>query len=381
MALLWTFVFYDARRKFLPPGPKGLPIIGNMLDLSDADKLPELSREYAKYGPVSYTRMGLNDFIWLNTATAVKDLMDKKGAIYSSRPPMPMAFTNVSDGKRQIFMPYNEQWRNLRKITHAALNMATSSSYRPIQDFESKQVMYEFLKNCGKDSEIYYDINRRYSASLILTITYGQRVEDWNNPVAKEVYKVLDHFTQMAEPGAWLVDSFPFLAKLPSWMVQNWWKIGRQWHLEDSATYLRLYRDLVEKVKRGTAPDCFVKDFYLADPAKSGIDEKSAAYAAGTMVEAGSESTSSAINAWLIACCMYPQVLRKAQEEVDRVCGKDRMPTFDDEADLPYIRAMVKEIMRWSPITKIGAAHSTTEDDWYNGYFIPKGSQVILNWW
>lgn len=143
---------------------------------------------------------------------------------------------------------------------HASLNLATSNSYKPIQDFESKQVMYEFLKYCQNDSEAYYDVNRRYSASLILTITYGHRVKYWNDDVVSAVYAVLDHFTKMTEPGAWLVDTFPLLAKLPSWMVQNWWEIGRQWHKEDSATYLRLYRDLVEQVKAGTAPDCFVKD-------------------------------------------------------------------------------------------------------------------------
>lgn len=352
-----------------------------MLDLSDADKIPEKSRQYAEYGPVAYTKMGTQDFIWLNTATAVKELMDKKGAIYSSRPWMPMAFGNVSDGRRAIFMPYSEKWRNLRKISHAALNMATSNSYKPVQDFESKQVMYEFMKYCSTDSEAYYDINRRYSASVILTVTYGHRVADWNDSVVKDIYHILEHFTLMAEPGAWLVDIFPSLTKLPSWMVQNWWNIGRQWFKEDSTTYLRLYRDMKARVQSGTAPDCFVKDFYLAAASEQEVDDLDAAYAAGGMVEAGSESTSSAINAWVIACLLYPDVVRKAQEEVDRVCGSDRMPEFSDEADMPYIRAMVKETMRWWPITKIGANHSTTEDDWYMGYFIPKGSQIILNWW
>lgn len=138
---------------------------------------------------------------------------------------------------------------------------------------------------------------------------------------------------------------------------------------------------MVKEVDAGIAVDCFVKDFYLGNPEKNGINELEASYAAGTLVEAGSESTSTVINSWLLACLLYPHTMKAAQEELDRVIGSDRMPTFEDEPNLPYIRALAKETLRWRPITKFGTNHSCTEDDWYEGYFIPKGSVVMLNWW
>jgi len=276
-------------------------------------------------------------------------------------------------------MPYSEQWRAVRRVSHAALNQKTSQSYVPVQDFESKQVIWELLH--AKNDWEFYDINRRYSSSVIMLITYGHRIANWDDPVFKKLFHVLEHFTLMAEPGAWLVDGFPSLAKLPSMLVQNWWKIGREWHAHDSAVYLELYRNLVGKIENGTAPDCFVKDFYLAKPEKNGIDEEGAAYAAGSMVEAGSESTSSAINTWILACLLFPDTVKAAQEELDRVVGDDRLPEFSDEPNLPYVRAIAKETLRWRPITKLGAPHASTEDDWYDGYFIPKGSVVVLNWW
>jgi cytochrome P450 len=199
--------------------------------------------------------------------------------------------------------------------------------------------------------------------------------------VVKKIYKVLDHFVLMAAPGSWLVDAFPSLKVLPSFLLQNWYKVGKEWFDYDSKVYLDLYRDLVRSVKAGTAPDCFVRDFYLGSPEKNGIDELTAAYSAGTLVEAGSESTSTVINSWLLACLLYPHTVKVAQEELDRVVGSDRMPTFEDEPNLPYIRAMAKETLRWRPITKFGVNHASTEDDWYEGYFIPKGSVVMLNWW
>lgn len=191
-----------------------------MLDLVDADKVPEISAGWARdYGPIVYTKIGFQNFIWLNSPTAVKELMDKRGAKYSSRPYLPMAFEAVSGKARQFFMPYGNKWRSIRKVSHAALNIKTSNSYRPIQDFESKQVMYEFLY--AKDNEAFYDINRRYSVSVIMTIAYGHRVASWDDPVIKKIFKVLDHFVLMAAPGAWIVDAFPGLAVLPSFFLQN----------------------------------------------------------------------------------------------------------------------------------------------------------------
>ncbi|KAL6895123.1 hypothetical protein GGI43DRAFT_386248 [Trichoderma evansii] len=75
--MLWT---RDSRMKHLPPSPKGLPVIGNMLEMADTDKMMTLSKQWAdEYGDVFYTKVGLQYFIWLSSASAVKYLMDKRG--------------------------------------------------------------------------------------------------------------------------------------------------------------------------------------------------------------------------------------------------------------------------------------------------------------
>ena len=71
---------------------------------------------------------------------------------------------------------------------------------------------------------------------------------------------------------------------------------------------------------------------------------------------------------------MYPDVQKKAQEEIDNVVGSERLVTFDDRASLPYIEAIYREVMRWQPVTPLGLAHSTSEDDIYKGFYIPKGN-------
>lgn len=95
---------------------------------------------------------------------------------------------------------------------------------------------------------------------------------------------------------------------------------------------------------------------------------------------------------------LYPEVQRKAQEQLDAVIGRDRLPTFEDMEALPYIQAVVKEMLRWHPVTPLGTScvvgpifpsldrlsaivHRGMANDEYNGYFIPKGSLVVGNAW
>ena len=94
---------------------------------------------------------------------------------------------------------------------------------------------------------------------------------------------------------------------------------------------------------------------------------------------------------------LYPEVQRKAQAEIDRVTGNTRLPVYSDEDSLPYIQAMLKEVLRWHPVTPLskfsssylitpphyfaGVAHRATKSDIYEGHFIPTGSMIIPNVW
>ena len=78
---------------------------------------------------------------------------------------------------------------------------------------------------------------------------------------------------------------------------------------------------------------------------------------------------------------VHPDVQRKAQEEIDRVIGTHRLPTLADRENLPYIDAVVKEVLRWQPVAPMGLPHTSTEDDTIEGYFIPKDAMIFANVW
>ena len=87
--------------------------------------------------------------------------------------------------------------------------------------------------------------------------------------------------------------------------------------------------------------------------------------------------TSSAISSFLVAMALFPDVQLKAQDELARVIGPTRLPEVGDLEKLPYVRALIMEVLRWMPVTPFGVPHYTTEEDEYNGYRIPKGTTVI----
>ncbi|KAH9998932.1 cytochrome P450 [Russula vinacea] len=92
-------------------------------------------------------------------------------------------------------------------------------------------------------------------------------------------------------------------------------------------------------------------------------------------------STSAALQSFVLAMVLYPEAQRRGQEEIDSVLGHGHVPQFGDEDALPYLKAMLHELLRWACPAPLGAPHRLTEDNIYNDYFIPAGSLVFANIW
>lgn len=95
----------------------------------------------------------------------------------------------------------------------------------------------------------------------------------------------------------------------------------------------------------------------------------------------GADTSVTAVKTFIAVLLLHPDIQAKAQAEIDAVIGPNRLPDFEDKPKLPYLNAMLKETLRWEPVTPMGMPHMSTEDDIYQGYFIPKGSIVTGNTW
>jgi len=159
------------------PGPSGLPIIGNALQLG---KYPQKAlRKWAEeYGELFRIRLGYHEWVYLNSPMAVHSILDKQSAATSGRVPMPVLSGTVSDGKRFLLMGYTTEWRKLRSIVHRLLTPKASDAFKPSQLFESKQLLYDILTNNDDQASFYMHV-RRYTTSVMLTSTYGRRIPVW----------------------------------------------------------------------------------------------------------------------------------------------------------------------------------------------------------
>lgn len=187
----------------------------------------------------------------------------------------------------------------------------------------------------------------------------------------------MEDFSWIAKPGTYLADTLPFLGKLPESM--QWWRKRLRPYFDKQA---RLWTSLWSTLKTQTeikqAPACFVKHFIESDYESQGIGELQAAFLAGSMIEAGSETTSAALNTAILYLIANPQVQHRAQKEIDAVVSQLNSPSFDHEAELPYIRAIVKETLRLRPVTNMGTPHYTTAPITYRDIYIPANSVVCL---
>ena len=84
---------------------------------------------------------------------------------------------------------------------------------------------------------------------------------------------------------------------------------------------------------------------------------------------------------FILAMILHPQAQFKAQQELDSVIGPDRLPSFEDRNNLPYVRAICKEVLRWHPIAPSAVPHGLIQDDIVGQYFIPAGTLVVGNAW
>ncbi|KAF8714697.1 cytochrome P450, partial [Rhizoctonia solani] len=144
--------------------------------------------------------------------------------------------------------------------------------------------------------------------------------------------------------------------------------------------YFGLLRETEERVANNYENGCFVEEV-LARQAEFGISRELVGYLGGVMIEGGSDTTSSWVQSLILALAAFPKAQKKAQDEIDKVVGADRLPTPDDFSELSYIQALIKEVHRWRPVAPLAVPHGTVEEISYRGYRIPAGSTIFINNW
>lgn len=151
------------------------------------DKYPQrnLRKWHKEYGEIYAVKLFAFRWVFLNSPEAVKAILDKQSASTSDRISFPVSTEAICKGLRLVLMPYGPLWRRLRGKVHQVLTPRMSNTFRPMQEFESKQALYDIMTN-NRDEELFREHIRRYVSSVMMTFIYGQRVPEPVSPFSPD---------------------------------------------------------------------------------------------------------------------------------------------------------------------------------------------------
>ncbi|KAL1706679.1 cytochrome P450 [Schizophyllum commune] len=370
-----------------PPGPPGKLFSGNahQLPATTKEKWETYMRWAEEYGsPVIYYRVHSKQFVVINNVKAAFDLMEGRSNIYSDRP-MAWFFMAPQLGGRGMsptnISSQHPLHKTYRRMLGHGLNQRAVKSYSPIMREELKTL----VNNINSAPEGFIAHIRRLSNATSLKLAYGWPMKD-DNDILIEMIKEAFYLAGIAlQPGRWAVDSWPILRFVPDWFpFTGWKKTAKRVATRSKEIDTIPFTWAKEQIAKGDYVDSFASHFLLPEDKHKVTPEEEALIqtCATSFFAGGSDTTVSAMSSCVLALARHPDVQRRFQAEVDKfVAENNRLPITTDRDDpaFAYVRAVISEVERFAPVAPIGPAHRLTQDDYYEGYLIPKGTTIVPN--
>ncbi|GAA5811855.1 hypothetical protein MFLAVUS_005301 [Mucor flavus] len=326
-------------------------------------------------GPIFTCYFGSQRWIVLNSIDIIKDLVVDRGSIYSSRnlpDTLVHDFMQGDDGGGFAFFPYGTSWRRLRRIAHTGLVKSKIDIYQPILD-ERRTILlshlYQLTHTNLKEGVSLSHLLEHYTMTSILAIAYGDMCSfEPGDPVLRKAFAITERAANTMGPSDQIREFFPILKTL--------WPVKREKYLKVRQDFGDFYGGLLDQFKsQYSDQDCFVKDIVALDQ----LTDLQIRNFIGIFVGAGSDTTTSTLE-WLIAFLANNlDVQEKAYSEIIDSVGLNRLPGSQDESRLPYIQCIILETLRLRPPAPVAIPHSTTQDDAYRNWLIPKDTIVVMN--
>ncbi|KAJ7125759.1 cytochrome P450 [Mycena crocata] len=346
----------------LPPGPRKLPLVGNLFDIPAAfqwETYMEWSKTYRTKGlhsnglntdsDICHLDVAGTSMLIISSAEVANDLLEKRSALYSDRARVPM-MTELMGWDFLI------GWRSHRWLFHHEFHFTAARAFQPCE----RAAINELLRRLLSSPDNCMDHLRHMAGEIII------------DPYVSLAESAIHQLSIAAVPGKYLMDSIPILKYVPDWFPVTGFK-----------QQAKICRDLAQTMvenpfaeSAGNSTPCFTAyglrtlDEYEASDAKKDYP-------------AGADTTVSALGTFILGMVANPEAQKAAQREIDEVVGNGWLPDFDDEPALPYVAAIVKEALRWRNVTPIASAipHFLPIKDEYCGYCLPANSIVIPNMW
>jgi len=352
------------------PGPKGYPIIGAVPDVPEKNGFIKFADWGKEYGPIYQVNLAGDNHVWISTDEIAKELLSKKAAIYSDRPHIPALIDdNRTSAQYLPLLSRNDGHTRQRKFANIIMRESEKALFHRYPELEAKRMLVELL-----------DEPHRYNHALESFISRVTCRLAWGHSEGSDELKQRARELLIGvSPTGSFANKLPFVMALPDWLSP-----AKAWERRRAKTERTWFQAMQEQVigdiQAGKATPSWMKTF-LDGRSKWGFkSDMEGAYAVGMHGIAGALTIAAPMQTFCLAMTYYPQFLPMLHEELDRVCG-DRLPRSEDRPQLPFLRAIIRECIRWRPPVPTGIPHYLVQDDEYNGFHIPKGSTIHpLEW-
>uniref|UniRef100_A0AAR2J6C3 Cytochrome P450, family 2, subfamily K, polypeptide 22 n=1 Tax=Pygocentrus nattereri TaxID=42514 RepID=A0AAR2J6C3_PYGNA len=359
-----------------PPGPKPLPILGNLLELDLKRPYLSLLSMSKQYGSVFTVYFGLKKVVVLAGYQTVKQALVNHPEEFGDRDISPI-FYDLNEGYGILFSN-GENWKEMRRFALSTLR-DIGMGKRGVEEKIAEETRYLrelFEQFKGNPFDATQPVNYAVS-NIIVAIVYGSRFEYSDSLLKDMVNRANESSKLIGSASIQLYNMYPWLRSC----LKNW-KLIMQYRKQNIKEVNKrlgvLQKTLSPQHCRGLV-DCFLERKQNAE--KCGdkntlFHENNLLFTVTNLFAAGADTTGTTLRWGLLLMAKYPHVQDRVQEEIDNVAG-DRQIVMEDKKNLPYTEAVIHEIQRVANILPMSLPHTTACDVHFQRYFIKKGTCVF----
>lgn len=370
----------------LPPGPRALPLLGNLLDLD-----PQLHTHFAAlaqtHGPIFKLHLGNKLGVVITSPSLAREVLKDNDVVFANRDVPVAALVATNGGRDIVWTPYGPEWRMLRKVcVIKMLSNNTLDSVYGLRRREVRTTVAHFYGRIGSEVNVGEQMFLT-TLNVITSMMWGGAVEGAaeREHLGAEFRQAVGEMTDLlGKPN--LSDFYPGLARFD---LQG---VTRQ-----MAGLVRRFDSIFDKMidQRSLKMDggdgdggAKKKDFLQfllelkdEEDSKTPLTMIHVKALLMDMVVGGTDTSSNAAEFAMAEILNQPEITAQVQQELEEVVGKDNIVEESHIHKLPYLQAVMKEALRLHPALPLLVPHCPSETCTVGGYTIPKGSRIFVNVW
>jgi len=310
------------------------------------------------------------------------ELLIRRSDLTAGRPILTMCGELVGYNNAIVLKQPGKEFRGMRR----EINLAVGKSHAASRDkLLHRQDLGQYMLNLLSTPDLLFEHNRWLIGTYTLAVGYGHRPTKYNDAFITAAERALFEFVDLIQPGAWIVDIFPFLKhlllRLP---FSNYKKNIAKFKESQKALSITPYNMVKEQLAKGTALPSVCASLIQKYQGENLTEQEEThlAWIVGNIYAGGADTSVSTLCSFYLAMCLSPASKLKAQTEIDQFTERThRCPSPDEKEQFPYLCALITELYRWGIVAPLGIPHAFVEEAEYGGYTIPKGTSILTNAW